>query len=109
MTGRTTVLGKGKGRCGGSCVTDAFTERAWWPVLSVGANRSERKSERADTVDGAWAAGSLLMRLRREQPGRCHLPEINDGWSVGEVVDDRIRWSWRKKGFGVAVHSSGLR
>ncbi len=49
------------------------------------------------------------MRLRREQPEQCHLPEINDGWSVGEAVDDRIRWSWRKKGFGVAVHSSGLR
>ena len=29
MTGRTTVLGKVKGRIGGSCVTDAYDECAW--------------------------------------------------------------------------------
>ena len=48
MTGRTTVLGKVKGRCVGGCVTDAFTECAWWPVLPVGANRSERESGRQE-------------------------------------------------------------
>ena len=88
MTGRTTVLGKVKGRCGGSCVTDVFDERVWCPVLPVGANRNERESERADTVDGAWAAGSLLMRLRREQPERCHLPDIIEDY-IGELADDR--------------------
>ena len=73
------MSGKVKGRIGGSCVTDAFAERARCPVLPVGANRNEGESGRADTVDGAWAAGSLLTRLRREQPERYHLPEINDG------------------------------
>ena len=53
MTGRTTVLGKVKGRIGGSCVTDAYDECAWCPALLVGANRNERKSERATSVSDA--------------------------------------------------------
>lgn len=86
MTGRTTVPEKVKGRCGGSCVTDAFAERARCPVLPVGANRSERESERTMSANDAGADGCQRKVVR-------FMPECGGGLQKERSPEDAAEGS----------------
>ena len=57
-------------------------------VYGVRASSPQGEAEWPDVADSAQAVELLLARLRREQPERCHLPDIIEDF-IGELAEGK--------------------
>ena len=69
----------------GRCVTPGAEGHRTYGVRASGPQGEEFWP---DVADSAQAVKILLGRLRREQPERCHLPDIIEDY-IGELAEGR--------------------
>ena len=69
----------------GSCLTPGAEGHR---TYGVRANGPQGEWLWPDVADSAQAVEMLLSRLRREQPERCHLPDIIEDF-IGELAEGK--------------------